>query len=151
MCDFFYARHTEARWFALHVIANAWISLLCLPDLYLILTDPVTSLANRTTVNHWPTALVFSVHMYHMLFFANLQWIDWLHHILMVVIGGPLLITGEMGPLMNFNHFFMCGLPVGRRPPSAAARRAPLLAMSGHMPECVPRPRPNGRLAGLTA
>ena len=31
----------------------------------------------------------------------------------MVVIGAPLLITGEMGHLMNFNHFFMCGLPGG--------------------------------------
>ena len=31
----------------------------------------------------------------------------------MVVVGAPLLITGEMGPLMNFNNFFMCGLPGG--------------------------------------
>ena len=48
-----------------------------------------------------------------MCFFRNLQWIDWLHHILMVVIGAPMLITGEVGPLMNFNHFFMCGVPGG--------------------------------------
>jgi len=113
VCDFFYARHTQARWFALHVIANGWISLLCLPDLYLIVTDPIRALSNRETVNHWPTSLVFSIHVYHMLFFRNLQFIDWLHHILMVVIGAPLLITGEMGHLMNFNHFFMCGLPGG--------------------------------------
>ena len=26
----------------------------------------------------------------------------------MVVIGAPMLITGEVGPLMNFNNFFMC-------------------------------------------
>jgi hypothetical protein len=31
----------------------------------------------------------------------------------MVVVGAPLLITGEMGALMNFNHFFMCGVPGG--------------------------------------
>jgi len=113
VCDIFYARHTKARYFALHVICNGWISVLCLPDLYKIATDPVNALAHRETVNHWPTSLVFSIHVYHMLFFRNLQFIDWLHHILMVVIGAPLLITGETGHVMNFNHFFMCGLPGG--------------------------------------
>lgn len=39
------------------------------------------------------------------------QAIDWLHHLLMVVVGGPLLITAEVGPLMQYNHFFMCGVP----------------------------------------
>ena len=135
VCDLFYARHTEARWFALHVIANGWIALLCLPDLYAIGTDPLNALIERQTVNHWPTSLVFSVHCYHMLFFRNLQFIDWLHHILMVVIGAPLLITGEVGHLMNFNHFFMCGLPV-----RTLNRLAPPAAPP------LPRPRPDGPL-----
>ena len=125
VCDLFYARHTQARWFALHVIANGWIALLCLPDLYAIGTDPLNALIQRQTVNHWPTSLVFSVHMYHMLFFRNLQFIDWLHHILMVVIGAPLLITGEVGHLMNFNHFFMCGLPVRTPSPRPTPRPHP--------------------------
>lgn len=112
-CDILYARHTQARYFALHVICNAWISLLCLPDLLYVVSDPVNALKQRETVNHWPSCLVFSIHLYHMLFFKNLQWIDWLHHILMVVIGAPLLVAGEMGHLMNFNHFFMCGVPGG--------------------------------------
>ena len=82
-------------------------------SLLYVVSDPVNALKIRETVNHWPSCLVFSIHLYHMLFFKNLQWIDWLHHILMVVIGAPLLITGELGPLMNFNHFFMCGIPGG--------------------------------------
>ena len=57
--------------------------------------DPIGALT-ESAVNHWPTSLVFSVHCYHMAFFSGLQWIDWLHHILMVVIGAPLLITGEV-------------------------------------------------------
>jgi len=32
VCDFLYARHTKARWFAVHTIANLWISVLCFPD-----------------------------------------------------------------------------------------------------------------------
>ena len=112
VCDVFYARHTHARYFTLHVICNIWISVLCLPDLWFVLSDPLKALAT-SEINHWPTALVFSIHVYHMLFFRNLQWIDWLHHILMVVIGAPLLITGEVGPLANVNNFFMCGVPGG--------------------------------------
>ncbi|KAL1499571.1 hypothetical protein AB1Y20_011772 [Prymnesium parvum] len=112
VCDIVYARRTLARWFALHFIANLWISILCLPDLWYLLSNPIEALT-QTSVNHWPTSLVFSVHVYHMCFFRNLQWIDWLHHVLMVVIGAPMLITGEVGPLMNFNHFFMCGVPGG--------------------------------------
>ena len=49
VCDILYARHTQARWFALHVIANGWISLLCLPDLYAIATDPLHALERRDT------------------------------------------------------------------------------------------------------
>lgn len=90
ICDLVYARRTQARWFALHVIANFWISLLCMPDLYFVLSNPVEAIKTRTT-GHWPTAIVFSVHLYHMFFFRKLQWIDWMHHILMVCIGAPLL------------------------------------------------------------
>jgi len=111
-CDYVYARHTKARWFGLHIIANFWISVLCLPGVWLMLYDPLYALREGRT-NHWPTSLVFAVHVYHMLFFKGLHWIDWLHHILMVVVGAPMLVTAEVGPLMNFNNFFMCGLPGG--------------------------------------
>lgn len=62
--DVLFARHTKARYFFLHVIANLWISLLCLPDVWWILTDPLAALASHQTI-HWPTAIVFSVHVYH--------------------------------------------------------------------------------------
>jgi hypothetical protein len=71
ICDLLYARRTKARYFALHVICNAWISILCVPDLYNIFKDPVATLTRRETTNHWPTSLVFSIHVYHMLFFRN--------------------------------------------------------------------------------
>ena len=112
VCDVLYARRTKARYFALHVICNIWISVLSAPDLYRTFSNPLVALA-ESEVNHWPTALVFSIHVYHMLFFSGLQFVDWLHHILMVVIGAPLLITGEVGPLANVNNFFMCGIPGG--------------------------------------
>ena len=95
VCDLLYARHTKARYFALHVICNVWIAVLCVPDCIFLFSDPLSAL-RESAVNHWPTALVFSIHVYHMCFFNNLQFIDWLHHILMVVLGAPALITGEV-------------------------------------------------------
>lgn len=62
--DLLFARHTKARYFFLHVVANLWISLLCLPDVRWILSDPLAALASHQTI-HWPTAIVFSVHIYH--------------------------------------------------------------------------------------
>jgi hypothetical protein len=137
----------QARWFGIHVIANVWIALLCLPDVVFMVSDPLGALGEKR-LNHWPASFIFSVHVYHMAFFDNLAPIDWLHHLLMVVVGedfrpvacarpilfplavarlqtvarlipaspptgGPLLITAEVGPLMDYNHFFMCGLPGG--------------------------------------
>ncbi|KAJ1620229.1 hypothetical protein T492DRAFT_1150349 [Pavlovales sp. CCMP2436] len=110
--DILIARHTRARYFFLHVVANLVISLLCLPDVWWIAHDPLQALRSHQTI-HWPTAIVFSIHIYHVLFFKHLQWIDWLHHIIMVAVGAPLLIAGETGPLMNFNNFWMCGIPGG--------------------------------------
>ena len=72
VCDLLYARKTKARWFGLHTIANMWISVLCLPDCWFLVSDPITALTTRSC-NHWPTALVFSVHVYHVAFFRNLH------------------------------------------------------------------------------
>ena len=52
VCDLTYARHTQARYFALHVIANLWISLLALPELCFMLTDPIAAMSEGRT-NHW--------------------------------------------------------------------------------------------------
>ena len=112
VCDLAYAQHTRARYWALHIITNMWITLLCLPDLWYVVSDPVNAL-RESRVDHWPTALVFSIHVYHMAFFRGLHMIDWVHHLLMVVLGAPVMITGMQGPLINFNHFFMCGVPGG--------------------------------------
>ena len=70
VCDLVFARRTKGRYFALHVICNVWISVLSAPDLYQTFSDPLVALA-QSEVNHWPTALVFSIHVYHMLFFKR--------------------------------------------------------------------------------
>lgn len=62
--DMLFARHTKGRYFFLHACANLWITLLCLPDVYWILTDPLGALASNQAI-HWPTSIVFSVHVYH--------------------------------------------------------------------------------------
>jgi len=110
--DIFLARHTKARWFLLHFVANIIIAALCVPDLIFMFSNPLIALA-ESRFNYWPTSMVFSIHLYHITFFRNLEWVDWMHHTLMVLIGAPLLLMCEMGPIVNVNNFFMCGLPGG--------------------------------------
>ena len=43
----------------------------------------------------------------------KLYYVDWLHHIVMVIFGCPLLLFAKIGPMMNFCFFFICGVPGG--------------------------------------
>jgi len=54
----------QARWFGIHVIANVWIALLCLPDVVYMVSDPLGALGEKR-LNHWPASFIFSVHVYH--------------------------------------------------------------------------------------
>lgn len=111
--DFLVARFFAARYFVLHVAANAVIAVCCVPDLWLMLTDPMTALSQDETSNI-PLGIVYSIHVYHMIAPGfKLYFVDWLHHILMVVLGCPAMMISKAGPIGNFNFFFICGLPGG--------------------------------------
>jgi hypothetical protein len=111
--DYFFARQWQGRYFVLHTAANAAIALAVLPDVFNIVTDPVSTL-RLTSCWAFPTGACFAIHFYHMLAPGFVLYsVDWLHHILMVVLGCPCIIAGQVGPLMNFNLFFICGVPGG--------------------------------------
>jgi len=112
--DLLFARHLAARYFALHVAANAVIATFCAKDLYFLATNPMDALRTDKT-SMVPLGVVYSIHLYHMIGPGfRLYFVDWLHHILMVCLGCPAMMAGGMvGPLMNFNFFFICGVPGG--------------------------------------
>lgn len=115
VADLLFARRFKARYFFLHTIMNAIITVLVLPDSVRILMDPLNALEEKTCTNV-PLGLVFAIHFYHMLGSLvgfRLYYVDWLHHIIMVVLGCPAIMFAAMGPVVNFNFLFVCGIPGG--------------------------------------
>ena len=120
LVDVLYASRFKARYFVCHTIINALITLLVLQDSWWLLSDPLGALEHKSCSNV-PLGLVFAIHFYHMIgaFVPKkyggfkLYYVDWLHHILMVVLGCPAIMFAAMGPTVNFNFLFVCGIPGG--------------------------------------
>jgi hypothetical protein len=111
LVDYFFARSWKGRYFVLHTLINLVISVAVLPDLWSIVSDPVETLA-RIDCSAFPIGAVFAIHFYHMLAPGFVLYpVDWLHHFLMVILGCPAIVSGQVGPIMNVNLFFICGVP----------------------------------------
>eukprot|EP01135_Chromosphaera_perkinsii_P011317 Nk52_evm1s2373 gene=Nk52_evmTU1s2373 len=110
--DLAFFRRTKAPYFGLHVCANAFISTYCLPDMYMMFAHPFDALKHPVS-SIMPSCCCIAIHLYHMLFFNDLIWLDWLHHGLMTGIVSPLSLLVPTGPLINWVLFFICGVPGG--------------------------------------
>jgi hypothetical protein len=102
--------HLEGRYYVLHSLHNVAIVALTAPDVYHTLTDfqNITSYSVNTTA----TALCFSLHFYHILwYFKKLRYDDWLHHGLMIGFALPVGFLVESHTLLGFSLFFTTGLP----------------------------------------
>lgn len=102
----------KARWFILHTIANIFVVYYAWNDLFHLLENPIMAF-NR--VPHYEALnITVALHFYHALFFKNLVFIDWVHHILMISIAimsyhcPSSVIIATNGLL-----FFLNGLPGG--------------------------------------
>ena len=60
--DFLFARNFKGRYFVLHVVANAAITITCLPDTYLVFTDTVRAVSS-TKASYVPMGFVFAIHI----------------------------------------------------------------------------------------
>ena len=105
----------SARWFAIHAATNALIVMLCVHDVWISLWKrPFDSVIHDgTAASSTPALLSLVLHTYHVLFFKNLTWIDWLHHIVSAFSCGLLAVIFDWGPLLNAMIFFLTGLPGG--------------------------------------
>jgi len=108
---FFYAK-MEGRYYAVHAIHNAAITVFTAPNVYQTLTDfpHVQDLATPTIASEFIVAL----HVYHaVMYFRKLRFDDWLHHVLMIGVALPLGLCAPPGALMGYSLFFTTGLPGG--------------------------------------
>ena len=103
-------KRTSQGYFALHTLANAVISVLSFNDVVLVLTDAQQALCTGCSVI--PLALVASIHATHCLFY-DLNWVDKLHHVVMIAVGLPFMFISKSGVIGNFCLFFICGVPGG--------------------------------------
>lgn len=108
---FFYAK-MEGRYYAVHALHNAAITVFTAPNVYKTLTDfpHVQDLVTPTIASEFIVAL----HVYHaVMYFRKLRFDDWLHHALMIGVALPLGLCSPPGALMGYSLFFTTGLPGG--------------------------------------
>ena len=102
------------RWFLIHAVINMWIVWTSLPDFLMLIFDPIGALTTYKISSLYPFAINVCLHFYHSIVFRkDLTPDDWLHHILMVFIGCPLLLIQDPSPTINALHLFLTGLPGG--------------------------------------
>ena len=80
-----------------------------LPFCYFNISEAMTQPTNNDIVS-----MVFSIHIYHILYYyQKLRYDDWLHHILMIGVSLPLSLRLNNGAILSHSLFFLSGLPGG--------------------------------------
>lgn len=101
----------NARWFFIHMVVNMIVSYASSFDLIYCLQNPYQSLDRWSNYSLRAYQVSVLAHIYHAIFFYKyLSKTEWLHHILMVGLAGPLAFiypTKAAGASL----FFMTGLP----------------------------------------
>ena len=75
----------KARWFQLHSFINAIVTKNILYDVFNIYINPENGF--KILDNHINSYYILALHIYHILTFKNLTYIDYFHHILFVGLG----------------------------------------------------------------
>eukprot|EP01062_Namystynia_karyoxenos_P016293 TRINITY_DN15940_c0_g5_i1.p1 TRINITY_DN15940_c0_g5~~TRINITY_DN15940_c0_g5_i1.p1 ORF type:complete len:308 (+),score=81.78 TRINITY_DN15940_c0_g5_i1:78-926(+) len=115
----FVRRTNKGHWFMLHAIANAWVVVLSVPDVWYTLRDPVMGLSPRScddrplACNDVATCTIWAVHLYHILAYSKLPWDDWFHHLVFCGTIIPMHFMWSWGVWANVLSFFISGLPGG--------------------------------------
>ena len=75
----------NARWFQLHSVINAVVTKNIMYDVVKIYLNPKNGF--KLLENHINSYYILTLHVYHLLTFRNLTYIDYFHHILFVGLG----------------------------------------------------------------
>jgi hypothetical protein len=102
----------KARWWYIHTCLNALVVITAFNDTIRCFTNP-TLCFTETWSTSWPCMLTFAGHLYHVVFFRNLHFMDWVHHILMVFLMIPITLIYQCHIGSNYASFGLSGLPGG--------------------------------------
>jgi hypothetical protein len=109
--DALMARRSKARFFMLHALVNAIVTVKSTGDMVSSMVDPMKSMEGPT--NMVPAYMILTLFIYHVTMFKNVPYDEWWHHIL---FGGGIGGVGLHfcpGPLQNALCFFISGFPGG--------------------------------------
>jgi hypothetical protein len=104
----------NARYYTLHVVANAIATVASFPDVYRALfVDPHTAFSGPSSTM-WANSAIAAIHIYHCVFF-KLSAADIFHHATFVSIlcGAAIPWKNIGGVANNLGCFFLSGLPGG--------------------------------------
>ena len=105
-------KNKKRRWYFIHAVVNTFITFMTFNDVIIVISDPLKS-ASGDHIS-LPMMLVISLHLFHIVIsYKTLTLIDWMHHIVSVLIVGSIGEFYVKGPLTNYYLFFLCGLPGG--------------------------------------
>lgn len=103
----------EGRYYMNHFIGNMMIVCITLPYMINSYTDIDTDIIHNNNIVN-AISIVYSTHIYHMLwYFSKLRYDDILHHLIMVGVALPLTILVSSNNLVGHCLFFITGLPGG--------------------------------------
>lgn len=105
----------KAKWYLLHCIVNAIVTLWTASSMLHILLYPLAKDPYICFLPVFPSILVMSLHVYHALAF-HLNRYDIIHHVvMMLILLIPLFNTHNAGFIYfcNYSLFYLCGLPGG--------------------------------------
>ena len=109
--DLFMARRSKARFFMLHALVNAIVTVKSTRDMISSMADPMKAMEGPT--NMIPAYMILTLFIYHVTMFKDVPYDEWWHHIL---FGGGIGGVGLHfcpGPLQNALCFFISGFPGG--------------------------------------
>ncbi len=106
-----FPRDPTGRYFILHVLCNGFVTVVHFNDVVLAYWRPSEAFAALTDTRG--TAVIAALHLFHMTCFRPLPLVDWVHHIVMIVVMLPLAVLLNPGRLLGHGAFFSSGLPGG--------------------------------------
>ena len=101
----------KGRYFILHAAGNAIAVVLTWNGMVRTLLDPVH--AAEGDVQIFGYCVVVAIHLYHVLAFRPLPQVEWVHHVLMIGVVGPVVFYYARGAIIDYCSFFLSGLPGG--------------------------------------
>ena len=100
----------NVRWFFIHFIVNLYITIYGFDDLKYSLSHTSTCVFKNWTNGLDLYITVLTLHLYHIIHF-KLNKMDWLHHISMAIISGPIILLYNKTCSSVIGLWFTSGFP----------------------------------------